>query len=535
MNDGRCKSTSQPTQHTADLRRTVGWPRFSLLVALLLLGFGAPAWARYTPPAPCSNKFSPEQELTEGSKVAAQVYQQMPVLPDNDPVAIYVAQLGGHLAQHAPGARWPYSYHVVASADINAFALPGGAVFVNLGTVQAAETEAQLAGVLAHETSHVILRHSTCNISKQQNRDIAYGVGGILSQILLGSGMAGQAAVAGLSGMRGLQYLHMSRDDEMQADLLGTDLLYDSGYDPRGLPQFFETIQAKYGSGGAQMLSDHPNPGNRTQYVNAEIATLERRPNAMVTSAAFGRAHAAAQGERTFSAQQVKDGAWKSAGYAPAPGYTGGSYSAGNGQGNGGSTVQYGHRGEQQPANDQTNQYNQQAAQKLGPQQLGIGGRFASYRGSDYSISSPAGWQPQPDANGGITLAPNGGAGAFGIVYGAVVGHAKVSGNGVSDADALSTATLQMAQQLSQQNGGLQQIGQATDTTIGGQAAATLELRGRSPLVEGGRTIPEREWLVTVARPDGDLQYVVFVCPERDFPALRPTFTQMMQSLRFTR
>ncbi|GAC1423933.1 MAG: hypothetical protein NVSMB62_20600 [Acidobacteriaceae bacterium] len=472
--------------------------------------------------------------------MATQVYQQMPVLPENDPVAAYVAQLGAHLAQHAPGARWPYSYHVVASPDINAFALPGGAIFVNLGTVQAAETEAQLAGVMAHETSHVILRHSTCNISKQSNRDIAYGVGGILSQILLGNGIAGQAAVAGLSGIRGLEYLHMSRDDEQQADLLGTDILYDAGYDPRGLPQFFETIQAKYGSGGAQLLSDHPNPGNRTQYVNAEIDTLPRRTNAMVTSAAFSRAHAAAMQERTFTAQQIKDGAWKSAGYAPGPGYSSGSYNgSGNVQQNGGqNNAQYGHRGQQQPnqpnqQNGSVDQYNQQAAVKLSPQQLGVGSRFTVYRGPDYTINHPAGWQGSSDTNGGVTLAPNGGAGAFGIVYGAVIGQAKVNGNGVSDADSLSNATLQMAQQLSQQNGGLQQVGQAVPISLGGQAGASLELRGRSPLVENGRTIPEREWLVTVARPDGDLEYMVFVCPERDFQTLRPTFTQMMQSMRF--
>ncbi len=298
----------------------------AVTILFLLAGACATAWARYTPPAACHNRFSPEQELTEGQKVAAQVYQQMPVLPDNDPVAAYVAQLGANLAQHAPGAKWPYSYHVVASSDINAFALPGGAIFVNLGTVQTAQTEAQLAGVIAHETSHVVLRHSTCNISKQQNKDIAYGVGGILSQILLGNGLAGRVAVAGLSGIRGMEYLSMSREDEQQADLLGTDILYDAGYDPRGLPQFFEAIQAKYGAGGAQFLSDHPNPGNRTQYVNAEIGTLPRRTNAVVTSAGFSRAHAAAMQERALTAQQIKDGTWKNGGYATGPGSSNGSY-----------------------------------------------------------------------------------------------------------------------------------------------------------------------------------------------------------------
>src|SRR4051812_36525345 len=90
-----------------------------LWVALVVLVSATPVWARYTPPPPCPNKFTPEQERTEGAKVAAEVYQQMPVLPESDPVSQYIAQLGARLAQHAPGDRWPYSYHVVASADIN--------------------------------------------------------------------------------------------------------------------------------------------------------------------------------------------------------------------------------------------------------------------------------------------------------------------------------------------------------------------------------------------------------------------------------
>jgi beta-barrel assembly-enhancing protease len=135
-------------------------------LALTLIASTNRAQATYNPPPPCANPFTPQQEVTEGSKVAAKVYQQMPVLPETDPVSIYVAQLGAHLASHAPGLKWPYTFHVVASSDVNAFALPGGAIFVNLGTIQAAQTEAQLAGVLAHETSHVVLRHATCNMKK---------------------------------------------------------------------------------------------------------------------------------------------------------------------------------------------------------------------------------------------------------------------------------------------------------------------------------------------------------------------------------
>ncbi len=243
----------------------------------------------------------------------------MPVLPESDPVSMYVAQLGGRLTAQAPGLKWPYSFHVVASSDVNAFALPGGAIFVNLGTIQAVETEAQLAGVLAHEISHVVLRHATCNMKKQQTTNILAGLGQLATGILLGDGAGGQVAQAIIGGGAGLYGLRMSRDDEKQADLLGTDILYHAGYDPRGLPQFFEIIQGKYGAGGAQILTDHPNPGNRSEYVNAEIDTLPRLTNPKVTSAAFKRAHDLAMKEPTLTAQQIKDGGWKNGNYAAGP------------------------------------------------------------------------------------------------------------------------------------------------------------------------------------------------------------------------
>lgn len=568
-----------------------GWTS-PIIAAALFVGTSATAWARFQPPPACKNPFTTQQEISEGGKAAAQVYQQMPVLPESDPVSRYIAQLGAHLASHAPGGSgaWPYSFHVVASSEINAFALPGGAMFINLGTIQAASTEAQLVGVMSHEISHVILRHATCNMAKQQTKQIEYGIGSILSQILLGNGTAGQVAQAGISGIAGLSYLKMSRDDEKQADLLGTDTLYDAGYDPRGLPQFFEVIQAKYGPGGAQLLSDHPNPGNRTQYVNEEIATLGPHPNAMVTSAVFTRVHQIAGGERTFTAQQITDGAWKNGNYASGPGQgygNNGQYSqndqfpvAGhqhpsdspqpsgsqypnNGQNpnngqypkNGQSSSngqypnssqndqnpQYGNRGQQYPngqnngqSNGQNNgQYsNNTGAVILTSSALGIGGRMATYRGSGYTIAKPGRWGVSSDQGGAVTIAPVGGAGQFGVVYGVLIDVAKVNGNGITDGDSLLNATTQLAQRLSEQNSGMQQSGQVRTMSIGGQGANAVEFRGRSPVIQNGNPVNEHDWLVTVARPDGDITYMVFVSPEQDFARLRPTFVSMMNSFR---
>ena len=282
------------------MRRGLG---LHVLGSLLLLA-GRVREAAAFDPVTCRNSMTPAQEIAEGNKVALQVYRQMPVLPVSDPVTRYVQNLGGRLVQFAPLAdgvkeQWPFNFHVVASAEINAFAVPGGSIFVNLGTVQAAETEAQLAGVMAHEIAHIVMRHSTCNLARSQKRGLLYGLGAIGSAVLLGNGAMGGLAQAGIGMGQNLDMLHMSRGDESQADLLGVDILYGAGYDPRGLPQFFETIRAKYGAGGAQFLSDHPNPGNRTESVYGEIAKLPLRLKPVVTTPEFQHVHAlASEGRR---------------------------------------------------------------------------------------------------------------------------------------------------------------------------------------------------------------------------------------------
>jgi len=488
-------------------------PRSSLLTFLLLVVVPA-AHATYNPPQACNNPFTPQQEITEGAKVAAQVYQQMPVLPESDPVSRYVSQLGTHLTTHAPGLKWPYTFHVVASSDINAFALPGGSIFVNLGTVQAAQTEAQLAGVLAHETSHVVLRHATCNMKKQQMTGLVAGLGGIASRILLGDGTGGKLAQTAIGGGFGLYGLRMSRDDEKQADLLGTDILYNTGYDPRGMSQFFEVIQAKYGAGGAQILTDHPNPGNRTEYVNAEIATLPRLQSPLVTSAAFQRAHDAATHKQTFTAAQVQQGSWKHGAYANGPGAASPIYGSQN-------TTDA-------PSNGQ---YDSNGPVPLTRTQLGLGGRTQTYHGRSFQIDYPSNWQASGSTETGVTLAPAGGSGSFGLAYGAIVGTVQAD-NAIIDADGLSNATAQIAQQLSQQNGGLQQLSAIQQFTVNGHLANALDLRGRSPLVQNGSSAPERELLVTLTSDDGDLHTIVFVAPERDFVQLKLLFNGMLNSFR---
>ena len=489
----------------------------------VLLGGVRPAWARFEP-VTCRNSYSEDQEIAEGNKVAAKVYGEMPVLPDSDPLARYVQALGGKLVAHAPRVQgvdrqWPFNFHVVASEEINAFALPGGSVFVNLGTIQAAETEAQLAGVMAHEISHVVMRHSTCNLGRQRNKSILYGLGAIGSAVLLGGGAAGQMAQAGIGMGQNLDYLHMSRGDEEQADLLGVNILEESGYDPRGLPQFFETIRAKYGAGGAQFLSDHPNPGNRTEYVNAEIATLPRLDRPVVTTPAFTAMHATAMTRRALTAKEVQSGAWRASGqYAARPGGEGVAMVSAAGAG---------------PGATPTQAPPPQSTAALSRDQLGLKDRMMPLQAARFGVKYPGSWTQSTDANGTVTLAPAGGAGSFGVAYGAVIGIAKQDGDGVTDAAGLASATAALLQQFGTQGSGLSEIGAATTMQVAGRPAEARMLKGVSPVSEGGGTpLPERDWLLTVARPDGDVSYMVFVAPERDFAAMKPVFDAMVASFQ---
>lgn len=259
--------------------------------------------------APCHNHFTPQQQIELGEKAKKEVYQQMPVLPDSNPVSKYVQQLGEKLSAHAPGYKWPYNFHVTDVAAINAFALPGGSIFVNLGTIQAADTEAQLAGVMAHEISHVVLQHAVCNYQKEQTYGLFARLGQLAAGVILG-GTAGNVAQQGIGIAANLGFLRMSRGDEKQADLEGAQILYDAGYDPRGLPQFFETIEAKYGN-SVQFLSDHPNPGNRSEYVDKEIATFPPRAHNIVTSPEFKEIRARAEKMHPYTDKEVSSGVWK--------------------------------------------------------------------------------------------------------------------------------------------------------------------------------------------------------------------------------
>jgi beta-barrel assembly-enhancing protease len=222
---------------------------------------------------PGFNLFSPQQDVQLGQEQAAQVRKQMPIV--NDPfLNNYVNTIGKRLAatQEARASGFPFSFQVVADPSINAFALPGGPMFINTGLLKAVDNEAQLAGVMGHEMSHVILRHGTNQASKQQLLSLP----AILGQQMAGSSMMGQLAQLGIGLGANSVFLKFSRTAESQADLTGSHLMAESGYNPTEMARFFQKLSAQ-GQQAPQFLSDHPNPDNRQHAIEEEVARMPQQ------------------------------------------------------------------------------------------------------------------------------------------------------------------------------------------------------------------------------------------------------------------
>ncbi|MBZ5549535.1 MAG: M48 family metalloprotease [Acidobacteriia bacterium] len=246
---------------------------------VVVLSFGSPSFAqgphRFQPGF---NLFSKQQDVQLGEESAAQVRKQMTVI--NDPVlTAYVSRVGKRLvaAQEATESGFPFSFEVVADPSINAFALPGGHMFINTGLLKAVDNEAQLAGVMGHEMSHVILRHGTNQASKANLIELPAA---LAAQMAGKDSMMGQLAQLGIGLGANSVLLKFSRTAESQADLMGSHLMSEAGYNPMEMAHFFN----KLGSPGkgmvgnvAQFMSDHPNPDNRERAIEQEARLLPQQ------------------------------------------------------------------------------------------------------------------------------------------------------------------------------------------------------------------------------------------------------------------
>jgi len=255
-------------KRTLKLRLTV---LFLVLSAALALGNGT----KITPP---KNSYSPADDVKLGREAAGQVTRELPLLPDNGEVDDYIERVGRILASAIPAdyahPEFRYEFGVVNAGDINAFALPGGPMFVNRGMIEAAKSEGEMAGVMAHELSHVALRHGTAQATKSQSAKVQLGaIGGAILGAIIGGDAGGIIAQGSQIGV-GAYLLKFSREYENQADLLGAQILARAGYDPMDLARMFQTIEQQGSRSGPEWLSSHPNPGNRYQRISDESKRL---------------------------------------------------------------------------------------------------------------------------------------------------------------------------------------------------------------------------------------------------------------------
>ena len=245
--------------------RAVGW---ALLAGLTL---GPSSCARN--PVTGKNEISlvsESQEIQMGQEYAQQIVKSMGVYDDKK-VQEYVSRLGMGMATKSERPKLPWAFYVMDDPTVNAFALPGGSIFVTRGILTHMNNEAELVGVLGHEIGHVTARHSVQQMTRQQIAQIGLGVGSIISSDI--------AQYAGLASQGlGVLFLKYGRDAESQSDQLGFKYMVRDGYDPRAMATMFQTLQRVSKLEGAgdipEWASTHPDPGNRVQATMERVDTL---------------------------------------------------------------------------------------------------------------------------------------------------------------------------------------------------------------------------------------------------------------------
>ena len=244
--------------------------KYTILLVAITLVMAPLVWADRTPLKPGWNMFSPQQDVEVGQQTSQEAEQQLNML-NNSRVDSYLNKLGLRLSDKAQGEKYPYQFKVINDRNINAFALPGGFLYINRGIIEAADNEAQLAGVIAHEISHVALRHGTNQASKAYISQVPLAIlGGTLGSNSTGAVLAQIGAGFAVDSV----LLKYSRDAERQADLMGTQILYDAGYDPRAMGQFLRKLAASSHGGLPAFFSSHPNAEDRDELVDAEIVNM---------------------------------------------------------------------------------------------------------------------------------------------------------------------------------------------------------------------------------------------------------------------
>lgn len=482
----------------------------ALFASLAVLGpLSVPGTAQTVrQPQPGFNLFSAQQDVEIGRQSAIEAERQLRLLNDVTTNG-YLTRIVNRLAPQAPGAKYPYRIKAVNAEEINAFAFPGGPMYVNRGLIQAARSEAELAGVLAHEMAHVALRHGTHQASKAYLTKGGLGLlGGLLGKP---TGSSGQIinAIGGV-GLNAV-FMKFSRDDEYQADQVGAQMMVRAGYDPVAMATLFEVLTMQQGREPGkleQFFSSHPPASDRGVRIRRLASTLGTGSTQVVGN---------------FAALQTR---LNRLGNAP-PQVIGSTAPAVIDDG----TVQPVTVAVEPPS-----------------------ARFArfSHPNGFFTIDYPNNWRAYSTGLA-ASIAPEGGVasrstGVQTLHYGVIVNH-YAPFEGESDRWSaslqrsyapfedrtnpprafLEDATDDLVRTVMRANSYLQaEAGSARSETIDGAAGFSVVLSGRSPVTGAD----EQVTVFTRGLPDGHVVYAIAVAPAREAAALDPTFRRMVQSLR---
>jgi Zn-dependent protease with chaperone function len=449
---------------------------------LIALALACQAVAQTKIVAP-KNSYKVSDDVKLGQEASAEVRKELPLLNDSR-VEEWAEDIGAVLVRAIPAEfqhpEFHYTFDVVNQKEINAFALPGGPMYLNRGMIEAAKTEGEVAGVMAHEISHVALRHGTAQATKGQGAAIL-GTLGQIGGAIIGGGL-GQILSTGSQLGAGLKLMQYSREFESQADILGAQILARAGYNPLEMANMFRTIEKEGSGGGPQWMSSHPNPGNRYNAITAEAKTLRVQGNA---------------NSGQFQSIQARLG-----GMSPA--LTAEQIAKGQKTGGGGTAT-------------------------TGTRTVRVDPPATSYRTRNPTeflrVSVPTNWD-EVEARDGVTYAPNGGFfradnGGTAFTHGVQIGVSQGSGN-------LQRDTQRLVNTFAQSNPNLRQQTALQRDTVAGRTGYTTILSNVSE-VTGQR---ERIALSTAQMRDGSLLYVVGVAPQTEAQAYDPAFRRVRQSVQ---
>ncbi|MEP7354596.1 MAG: M48 family metalloprotease [Acidobacteriota bacterium] len=449
---------------------------------LVLFATAVSAWGQLQQFKPSRlNLYSPDQDVQMGKEAADEVRKTMQVVKDPEMNA-FVQKIGARLTSSPRTKAFPFTFEIVNDPSINAFALPGGPMFINTGLLAVIDNESQLAGVMAHEMSHVTLRHGTNNVSKANLLQMGAAIGGAAAS---SKGLWGSiAATAGGLGAQSL-VLRFSRDAEKQADLNGAQIMNDAGYNPNEMAIFFDKLnsEGKKNDGlVANIMADHPTPGRRVDYVQDQNKYLPKKQYFESDSGALPRVKMMA------------------ASLPPPP---------------------------KAPAAATANG---QAAASANPAEVRPSGQFKTFQGRDFSINYPANWDALAQPNSPTaTIAPKAALiadakGQTQMAYGFIVAY-YFPQDGKPN---LKRDTADLLKQIQGNNAGMQQTETAKSVKVAGQPATLTPLQSASPYGNNSREV---DMLLTIARPDG-LFYIMFIAPTTEWSAIRPSFDSVVSSLQ---